>query len=142
MKSVERVEDETVTISASASGYNLPGPDPLNVIVEEDTIVIIDDDSPMLSLDFSRSSIAENGGKSTVTLSRNYSSDLPLTVILANNRTDKVNIIDTIEIPANKTSVVFELEALGHNYMDNCPVNAKVHCFVLGMIFITQYSLD
>lgn len=91
---------QSVTVSASATGYTtaLGG------------VVVLDVDQPALSLSIDAASLVE-GVSATATLSRDYVSASPVTVLVATNRA-QLNVPLSVTIPANEASITFTVAAV------------------------------
>ncbi|SMP40243.1 autotransporter-associated beta strand repeat-containing protein [Neorhodopirellula lusitana] len=85
---------QTVAINASADGF----------VDGAGTIDITDDDVATLQLVIDVASIGENGGVATATVSRNSSTAVALTVMLASNDTGEASVSGSITIPAGQVT--------------------------------------
>ena len=65
-----------------------------------------------LTLTIDNTSISENGGTTTATVTRNTDTTEALTVTLASSDTDEVIVPQTVEIPAGELSTTFEIAAI------------------------------
>lgn len=106
---------QSVTVSASANGYTtaLGG------------VVVLDVDEPALSLSIDAASLTE-GASATATLSRDYISASPVTVLVSTNRA-QLNVPLSVTIPANEASVTFTVAAVDDELIEATrSVNAEV----------------
>jgi subtilisin-like proprotein convertase family protein len=98
---------QTVLFTASATGYS------------NGTQAIEVTDSAFLSLTFAASSFSENGGSTTVTVTRsNTNIGSPLTVQLLSSDNSEGTVPATITIPANQSSVTFTATAVDDTLLD------------------------
>ncbi len=98
---------QLVTISANATGYT-PG-----------TATITVDDAEFLSLNVAATSISERGGQTTATVSRsNANTAQPLTVSIVSGDTTELSVPATVTIPANQSSVSFNVSAIDDDLLD------------------------
>lgn len=83
-------------------------------IAPEDVSVLnLDNDVLTLSLTITPTSISENGGTATGTVSRNDGNlSLPLTVSLLSSDTTEASVPTTVTIPAGQTSVTFTISGI------------------------------
>ena len=89
--------NRTVTVTASATAF----PD------DQRTITINDDDRPQLNLLFDPDSIREDGGISTVTVSRTGNLSEPLSVAISGNDASELSVPTGVTIPAGASSTTF-----------------------------------
>ncbi|MDA7867280.1 hypothetical protein N9B57_05010, partial [Verrucomicrobia bacterium] len=99
---------QTVTVTGSAAGFQSG----------TDTIIVIDNDSPQLSLNITDASISENGGSSAATLIRNTNPGVALVVTLTSSDPSEATIPATITIPVGSNSVGFTVTATDDRYVD------------------------
>ncbi|MGJ8644687.1 MAG: choice-of-anchor Q domain-containing protein [Luteolibacter sp.] len=99
---------QTVTISASTSGF-IDGSDQLD---------ITDDDVATLTLSIADPSISENGGTTTVTVTRNTTTEIGLTVSLLSDDETEAIVPATLDIPAGQASTTFTLTAVDDAILD------------------------
>ncbi len=98
---------KTVLIIASSQGYS-DGSRTIDVT-----------DSVLLSLTFATSSISENGGTTSATVTRsNSNTSSPLTVQLLSSDITEAIVPATVTIPANQSSVAFALTAVDDTLLD------------------------
>jgi hypothetical protein len=99
---------QTVTITASAAGYN-DGTDTLDV-----------NDHETLAVAINVAAISENGGSATGTVTRSDSDDLsqPLTVDLLSDDTSEATVLAAVEIPANQAAANFTITAVDDALLD------------------------
>ncbi|WP_158520982.1 choice-of-anchor Q domain-containing protein [Fuerstiella marisgermanici] len=101
---------QTVTITATASAHT-EGVDSLNVL---------DDDSPTLTVVINSASVSEGDGTAatTVTVTRNTPTTEPMTVALNSSDTSEANVPATVTIPAGQASFTFDLDAVDDTVVD------------------------
>ncbi len=98
---------QTVTITSNASGY-FPGQDTFDVTDHESISLVID-----------TSSISENGGTATGTITRhNTDTTSPLVVTLASNNTSEATVTTSVTIAANEASATFIIDAVDDALLD------------------------
>lgn len=98
---------QTVTLQAAAAGY-VGGNRSLNV-----------SDAELLSFSLSVSSISENGGSATATVTRsNLDISLPLIVTLSSDDTSEADVPATVTIPASESSVTFTISGVDDTLLD------------------------
>lgn len=80
----------------------------------EKTILLVDDDTPILTLSLDRTLVTENAGAAAAiaTLTRAPASALPLTVNLTNSDPSEAEIPATVTLPAGAASVSFPVGAV------------------------------
>ncbi|WP_182870333.1 Calx-beta domain-containing protein [Stieleria mannarensis] len=100
---------QTATITATAGGYT----------AADASVDVTDDDALSLTLTIDPSSISEDGGTATGTVTRN-DGDLsnPLVVTLASNNTTEATAPATITIDANTTSATFTITGVDDAIVD------------------------
>lgn len=76
------------------------------------TITVIDNDGPSLSIKSSNATLRKDMRSTTLTIERNTWTDNVLTVNLKANPADLLNLPDIVTIPAGKSSVTLDVEAL------------------------------
>lgn len=96
--------DTTVTITASATGYD----------DTTDTVFVYDDDEPMLLVTLSPTSVSEGGSAVTGTVFRNTPTTEALVINLSSSNTDDAAAPATVTIPAGEMSATFSV-TLGNN---------------------------
>ncbi|MGF1523107.1 MAG: beta strand repeat-containing protein [Leptolyngbyaceae cyanobacterium] len=94
--------EETATFSLSDPSTGLV----LGSMVSSD-VAIADNETPALTLAFDTTSIAENGGTATATVTRNTSTGEALTVTLSSSDASEATVPATVVIPAGQTSATF-----------------------------------
>ena len=99
---------QTVTITASLTGFT----------DGTDTIDIVDDETPSLSIDIDQASISENGGTSSVTVTRNTGTSGVLTVDLASDDTTEATVPSSVTIADGNDSATFTLTAVDDALVD------------------------
>ncbi len=99
---------KVVTVTASVEGFT-DGVEMLDVI---------DDEFPTLTLSITPASISENGGNTTVTVSRNTEELEELTVNLSSDDTSEATVPATVTIPAGQVSATFTLTAVDDMKVD------------------------
>jgi hypothetical protein len=82
-----------------------------------ETLDILDDESPSLSVAIDRSIIAETG-TATATITRNTNTDNPLTVNLTSSDTTEATIPNTVIIPVGETSVTAIISGVNDGVSD------------------------
>ena len=98
---------QTVQLSASSAGYS------------SGTRAIDVTDSVFLSLTFVASSLSENGGSTTATVTRsNTNIGSPLTVQLLSSDTSEGTAPTTVTIPADQSSVTFTVNTVDDTLLD------------------------
>ncbi|MCR9200361.1 MAG: hypothetical protein NXI04_17135 [Planctomycetaceae bacterium] len=85
--------DRTVTISASADGHATGG----------GSVVIVDDESPMLQLQITPGTVVE-GGTTSLTVARNSDTTAPLTVTLTSSDVSELTMPQTVTIAAGRST--------------------------------------
>ncbi|WP_430932240.1 CARDB domain-containing protein [Saccharicrinis sp. 156] len=114
--------------------------------VVTDTIAIIDNDGPSLSVTFNPLSMAEgraDAGKVKVT--RNTATDSPLTVMLSHNDATEVQLPATIIIPQGSVSAVATIATVNDNVEDGnqqVTIKAEAAGFSpgIGWVFVTDQN--
>lgn len=101
-------DTQTVTATATSSGF----------VDGADTLDILDDEAPTLTLSFLASSISENGGSTIVTVSRNTDTTNALTVSLSSDDTSESTLPTTLAIPAGDVSATVTLTAVDDAIVD------------------------
>lgn len=81
------------------------------------TVVVVDDDEPQLSLSVDDESISE-GGTTLATVFRNTDSSDQLTVMLFADDDDRVSLPDSVTIPSGAASVSFEITSVENGLAD------------------------
>jgi hypothetical protein len=97
-----------VTITATATGF----------VSGIDTLSVLDDDVPALSLSIAQTSISENGGISLASVSRNSNAGNPLTLNLLSSDTSEAIVSATVTIAAGQTNSAFLINAVNDNELD------------------------
>ncbi len=98
---------QTVLLTASSTGYS------------SGTRAIDVTDSAFLSLTFAATSLSENGGSTTATVTRsNTNIGSPLTVQLLSGDTSEGTVPATVTIPAGQASVTFPVTAVDDTLLD------------------------
>ncbi len=93
---------QEVTFTATSGAY----------VAGSDTIDVIDDDAPLLTVTAGAGSISETGGTSTFTVTRNTSTATALVVNLTSGDTSEATVLGTVEIPIGQESVDFTVSAV------------------------------
>jgi len=75
-------------------------------------VLITDDEIPSLTMSVSADTISEGGDKITVTITRDLITDKPLTVYLTGLTASRCSCPSSVEIPAGRGSVTFEISAV------------------------------
>ncbi|MEB3214332.1 MAG: Calx-beta domain-containing protein [Leptolyngbyaceae bacterium] len=83
-----------------------------------DNIEIIASSSPELTLAIVPTSISENGGSATATVTRAGDTSAPLVVTLASSDTSEAIVPATVQIPAGQASATFAVTAVDDNVID------------------------
>src|SRR4029079_15957170 len=104
------LDDGTRTIHATASAAGYGGGNA--------TIDILDNDEPALRLTVPQLLLDEGDGVVTATLTRNTSTDVPLTVDLNADKFYKGNIPATVQFGVGQDSVQFEIEIVDDNQVE------------------------
>ena len=99
---------QTVTVTATASGFT----------GDSEQLDVTDDDVPTLILSIADPSISENGGSSSVTVSRNTNTTSALTVNLLSNDTSEATVPATLIIPIGQVSASVTLTAVDDAIFD------------------------
>ena len=99
---------QTVTVTASASGFT-PG---------ADTVDVTDDEVPALTLSIADTSISENGGTTTVTVTRNTETETALDVTLLSGNESDATLPATLTIPSGQASASAILSAVDNTSDD------------------------
>lgn len=103
--------DVLVGVTASAAGF----------VSGSDTIAVQNDDAPALNLTFASTDIDESSGSvaTLATVTRNTTHNpLPLTVTLTPTANSRITIPTTVVIPANSTSVTFDVDTVDNDIVD------------------------
>ena len=100
--------NQTVTISASAPGL-APG---------SDILEITDDETAALSLIIDADSIAENGGSTTATVTRNSGTTGDLVVNLSSDDSTEATVPSSVVIPNGQNSATFTVTAVDDDTND------------------------
>ncbi|MBR4102631.1 MAG: hypothetical protein IKK39_01035, partial [Thermoguttaceae bacterium] len=92
----------------------------LNFIADSETLTVVDDDEPTISLTFVESTVQEGIGANAAigVVSRAEAASSPLRVRLTSSRTDKLLVPQEVTIPAGKTSVEFSVASLDNGVVD------------------------
>ena len=114
--------------------------------VVRDTIAVLDNDGPSLSLTFNPLSMAEgreNAGQ--VTVVRNTSTEEDLTVTLSHNDATELSLPGTVVIPAGEVSVAAPITTINDNVEDGnqqVAVKAEAEGFTpgIGWVFVTDQN--
>ncbi len=85
-------------------------------------VEITDDDASTLTLAIANASIAENGGTTTVNVTRNTETDGALTVTLSSSNESAAIIQTTLTIPAGQLSASATLDAVNNEFADGTRV--------------------
>jgi len=99
---------QTVTITASEDGHTSGS----------DTLDVTDADAPTLTVAIDSASIAENGGTTTATVSRNTLINPPLTVTLTSDDTSEAIVPTTVVFPVEMLSVSFTINSVIDGLVD------------------------
>lgn len=100
--------NQVATITATAPGLD----------DGSDTVVVIDNDAPTLTIIIDSNSMSENGGSSTATLFRNTDTANELVVNIASDDTSEAVVPVTVTIPAGSESVTFSIDAVDDAIVD------------------------
>ena len=99
--------NQPVSIQAAATGYGSVG---RSLTVS---------DAEQLAFTISVSSISENGGSATGTVTRsNLDNSLPLTITLSSDDTSEAGLPATVTIPANESSATFTISGVDDTLLD------------------------
>ena len=92
---------QSMTLTATAPGY----------FADDETLEVTDHES--LTLTIAADEISENGGVTTVTVTRsNTDASAPLTVLLESDLPDELSVPQSVIIPANFASTSFTIQAI------------------------------
>ena len=94
--------DQTILITASADDF----------VSGEVELKVMEDDPAALSVQLAVSSILENGGTTTGTVSRNTPSTSPLVVQLSSTNSDSATVPSSVTIPTGALSATFSITIL------------------------------
>lgn len=97
----------TAMVVASATDFNSG----------QDSIIVTDNDVPFLTVQFDAGSV-EEGGDSTVTVTRNTDTTNELVVDLASTDTSRLTVPATVTIPAGQSSVTFTATTVDNDNVD------------------------
>lgn len=100
--------DQVATITASAAGFD----------DGSDSVVIIDNDAPTLTMTITADAISENGGASTATVIRNTDTSADLVVTLTNDDQSEASVPATVTILAGQDFVTFSIDAVNDTIVD------------------------
>ncbi len=81
-------------------------------------LTVTDDEVATLSLTLAATSMAENGGSTTGTVSRNTPTNTPLVVNLSSNNPSSVRLQETVTIPAGASFATFPIESIDDSIAD------------------------
>ena len=82
------------------------------------TVDVTDDDAPNLSLSFASSSISENGGVTTATVTRTGDTSADATVNLVSSDTGEATVPNTVLIPAGQAAATFNVTGVDDTDVD------------------------
>lgn len=100
--------DQSVTITAAAQGFS-------NAIA---SIVVTDDEQLVLALSLAASSISENNGTTTGTVTRTGPTTGSLVVALTSSDTTEAIVPASVTIPAGSTGITFPVTAVDDTLLD------------------------
>jgi hypothetical protein len=141
---IEAIDDsvvdgpQTVTVTAAATGY----------VDGTDDVEVTDDDVLTLTLSIEDSSVAETaGGAATTATIRRNDGDLSkaLTVTLSSDDTSAVSLPSSAVIPANKSSVQFDIAAVDDSIVDGIQtvtITASATDYVSGEVALSVTDDD
>lgn len=102
-------------------------------------LTVFDNDGPALSLKTDKSVLAE-GGKIEVTVTRNTSTENPLTVSLSCDKTSGIEFPSSVTIPAGETSATFNVVSLNNDDTNdgyNATITASATGYANGITWFT-----
>ncbi|MEM7476340.1 MAG: Calx-beta domain-containing protein [Planctomycetota bacterium] len=92
-------------------------------IGETQSLDILDDEEPTLTVEIDAATIDENGGSATVTIARNTPTESQLQILLSATPDAQIEIPATLIIPENESSRSFTIVAIDNQLVaDNSPV--------------------
>lgn len=100
--------DRAVTLSASADGLASGG----------DSLVVIDDDEPMLAFTLSAASVSESAQPLIGTITRNTSLDTALEINLSSSDGTEIVLPQKVVLPAGSRSITFDVSPAQDNIVD------------------------
>ncbi len=117
----------------------------VNYVHLGDSLGVLDDDAPVLTLQLASDEISESAGAAatTATVTRSGDTTEPVTVTLASNDTTKLTVSDSAVIPAGEPSVTFTVDAVEDDLADGTQVvsitaSASLHESAATNILVTD----